>query len=293
MDHGQVRTVLAVERTRSFTRAADLLHVTQSTITARVRQLEQELGVTIWDRTTRRLILTAAGAKLMPLFERADLLFNRIYDTAEMEASHGHLVFGSVHSQWLGGIIPLLTGWSEEKAGVTWRLVTGHSRELLEWLRDGTIDLAISYFPSSEQGLQSILLMEQRLALIGSPQRLFSIRMKADTVKEYQRLAYVEWGAPFTDWFRQEFDGWQPEVQVDQAALLIQILEQGHHVAFMPATLTNSAIQRGTLVEIPYHSMVTMPTRAVYLVSSERALLRPLVQDLWNYWTLHGRDYWR
>lgn len=290
MDQDQIRTILAVERTGSFTQAAELLHVTQSTVTARVRQLEQELGATIWDRTTRRMILTADGAKLMALFERVNILFDRIRDTADSDGYSRHVVFGSVHSQWSGGILPLLNGWVDQQTEITWRLITGHSRELLDWIRDGAIDMAVTYFGASEHGLRSIQVTAQRLALFAAPSRGIQEPIESDAVKRQHSLAYVEWGPPFTDWFRQEFDALSPVVQVDQAPLLIQILEEGGHVGFMPAALAQGAVRGGRLVEMPYRPRLGMPTRAVHLVSSERALLRPIVHRLWDYLVMHAGD---
>ncbi|NMP23145.1 LysR family transcriptional regulator [Sulfobacillus harzensis] len=288
MDRDQIETVLAVERFGSFTRAADALHVTQSTVTARVRQLESELGISIWERTTRRLVLTPEGTRLMALFKRTSILFERMFEVADERTVLRHVVIGSVHSQWSSGILPLLTRWAKSHPSVTWRLITGHSRELLDGVRDGVLDAAITYFPAGEHGLQSTLLAEQRIALLGAP----------NTVKEWATpmdlphfpLAYVNWGEPFTSWFQREFDSWTPTVQVDQAPLLIEILASGGYVGFMPRALAQPAVAEGKLVEVAFHPGFPTPLRSVYLVSSERALARGLIADVWHYLTVRGPD---
>ncbi len=284
MDQEQIRTVLAVERYGSFTLAADMLHVTQSTVTARIRHLERELGVAIWERTTRRLVLTSEGKKLMALFERMDNLFERMRGVADSSGFARHVVFGSVHSQWSSGILPLLRAWAEQQPSVTWRLITGHSRELIEWVRDGSLDAAITYFPAHEHGLLSELLAEQPLRLLGAS--ILGLPdgspLTTDQVKQH-RLAYVEWGAPFTEWYRQEFDGWIPAIQVDQAPLLVQLLTNGGYLGFMPAALARTALNQGVLSEVPYLSETPLPARSVHLISSERALARPMVRDLWSH----------
>lgn len=75
MDQDQIRTILAVERTGSFTQASEPLHVTQFTGSARVRQLEQELGATIWDRITRRLILNPANGRFRRILSARGVWF--------------------------------------------------------------------------------------------------------------------------------------------------------------------------------------------------------------------------
>ena len=66
----QVRAFVVVARFSSFTRAADLLHLTQPALTVQIRQLEQALGVKLFDRSTRAVELTRTGRELLPVLER-------------------------------------------------------------------------------------------------------------------------------------------------------------------------------------------------------------------------------
>lgn len=284
MDRDQIESVLAVVRLGSFTQAAKSLHVTQSTVTARIRQLESELGIPIWERTTRRLVLTPQGARLLELFQRTSILLERMFEVADERMALRHIVIGSVHSQWSSGILSLVTRWAKGNPGVTWRLITGHSGELLDGVRDGALDLAITYFPAGEHGMRSTLLAEQRLALFAAPD---TVRMvDPDLALQRFPLAYVNWGEPFTSWFQREFESWTPTVQVDQAPLLIEILVSGGYLGFMPSALAERSLTEGKLVEVQHHPSVPMPFRSVFLVSHERTLSRELTADLWHYLTV-------
>jgi LysR family transcriptional regulator, carnitine catabolism transcriptional activator len=66
----QLRAFVVVARFSSFTRAADLLHLTQPALTVQIRQLEQALGVKLFDRSTRAVELTRIGRELLPALER-------------------------------------------------------------------------------------------------------------------------------------------------------------------------------------------------------------------------------
>src|ERR1700691_6173142 len=66
MELRQLEVFVAVAEDRSFTRASDRLHVVQSAVSAAVRSLEKELSTSLFDRTTRRVALTDAGAALLP-----------------------------------------------------------------------------------------------------------------------------------------------------------------------------------------------------------------------------------
>src|SRR4051812_6190915 len=66
----QIRAFVVVARFSSFTRAADLLHLTQPALTVQIRQLEQALGIKLFDRNTRAVELTRIGRELLPVMER-------------------------------------------------------------------------------------------------------------------------------------------------------------------------------------------------------------------------------
>ena len=65
-----IRAFLAVARDGSFTRAAESLHLTQSTLTGTIKQLEEQAGLTLFDRTTRQVLLSGEGERFLPVAER-------------------------------------------------------------------------------------------------------------------------------------------------------------------------------------------------------------------------------
>ncbi|MBP0048708.1 LysR family transcriptional regulator [Marinobacterium sp. AK62] len=77
---------IEVARSGSFTRAAEHLHLTQSALTATIKQLEQDAGLTLFDRTTRRVVLSAEGERFMPVAERMVSDFNAALDDLRARA---------------------------------------------------------------------------------------------------------------------------------------------------------------------------------------------------------------
>src|SRR5690606_34346612 len=69
----QLKAFLQVARLRSFTRAAEQLHISQAGLSSMMRELERQIGCRLFDRTTRKVMLTQAGAQLLPVAERAAL----------------------------------------------------------------------------------------------------------------------------------------------------------------------------------------------------------------------------
>ncbi len=84
-----VRAFIEIAATGSFTRAADNLHLTQSTLTATIKQLEEQAGLKLLDRTTRRVLLTGEGEHFLPVAEKLisdfDTAFNDLQATASQQ----------------------------------------------------------------------------------------------------------------------------------------------------------------------------------------------------------------
>lgn len=78
MDIRQLKYFIAVARFNSFTRAADHLYVTQPTISKMIKNLETELGVQLFDRSRKQLILTDAGRTVLEQAQTIDKAFNHL-----------------------------------------------------------------------------------------------------------------------------------------------------------------------------------------------------------------------
>ena len=82
----QLRAFATIARLRSFTRAADVLHTTQPALSAQIRELEASLGVRLFDRNTRSVAPTRAGADLLPVVDQVlgalDSVAARVEDVA-------------------------------------------------------------------------------------------------------------------------------------------------------------------------------------------------------------------
>lgn len=145
MELQQLRYVLAIAETRNFTRAAERCFVVQSALSHQVRKLEDELGTTLFARTSRRVELTAAGEAFLP-WARSSL------EAADRAAAEATAAVGVVSGPLTVGLIPTVTALDvpallrevrEEHPRVTVRLRVGASDELITAVREDEIDLAV------------------------------------------------------------------------------------------------------------------------------------------------------
>src|SRR4051794_25715284 len=109
MDLRQLKTFRAVADSLSFTRAADALDYAQSSVTAQIRALEDELGVRLFDRLGRRVALTEAGLRLLAYADKMlDLADEAAHAIAEGDEPSGQLIIAAPETLSTYRLPPLL-----------------------------------------------------------------------------------------------------------------------------------------------------------------------------------------
>jgi LysR family transcriptional activator of glutamate synthase operon len=145
MELRQLTYFEAVARCGGFTRAAEQLHVAQSAVSAQIRALESELGVTLFSRTTRRVTLTAAGARFL---ERARAALSEL-DSARSEVAElsdvlrGRVAIGATSVLGPFDLSAALAGFHGRYPGVGLTLRSGLIATLLGRLDSGEVDLVL------------------------------------------------------------------------------------------------------------------------------------------------------
>jgi len=166
METRQLEYFVAVAEELSFTRAAQRMFAVQSTVSAAVRALETELGTRLFDRSTRRVALSAAGAAFLPEAKSAIEALERARATVQeaSEGLRGSLRIGTLTS--IGGVnLPELLGAFHRRhprvdIHVTVS-ITG-STGLAEEVRQGRLDVAIVGLPESDLAGLAVLRVDTR-----------------------------------------------------------------------------------------------------------------------------------
>jgi DNA-binding transcriptional LysR family regulator len=161
----QIRAFIAVARFGSFTRAAQLLHLSQPALTVQIRQLEQGLGARLFDRNTRTVSLTAVGRELVPAFQRLLQEFDAVVVNARDLSSKRHGVvrlacLPSFASTVLPGII---AGFRRRHPRVSFVLKDAVGRRILTMVRADEVDFGIGVAAAEEPDLETLYLMQDRM----------------------------------------------------------------------------------------------------------------------------------
>ena len=183
MDLRQLRYLVALAEERNFTRAAAREHIAQPALSQQIRRLEDEVGVALVERTTRRVTLTEAGELLVARARR--ILAELEAAEAELEALSGmragHVTVGAMHTMGPVDLSLALAIFTTATPGVEFTVREQSSEELAEMLRVDELDLAFlsvtERIESHGLGLQQLVSEELVVVLPRAPARRSGVRM--------------------------------------------------------------------------------------------------------------------
>jgi DNA-binding transcriptional LysR family regulator len=144
MELRQLRYLVALAEERNFTRAAEREHIAQPALSQQIRRLESDAGVTLVERTTRRVALTEAGELLAVRARRilAELDAARVDLQALTGIQTGHVLIGAIHTMGPVDLSLALGAFHHRHPGVELTVREEASEELAELLRVDELDLA-------------------------------------------------------------------------------------------------------------------------------------------------------
>jgi LysR family nitrogen assimilation transcriptional regulator len=171
MNVRQLRFFLQIAELGSMTRAASFLHIAQPALSRQIQQLEDELGVTLFQRSDRGVGLTNAGALLrdraVGLLQHFERVRQEVRD--EFNEPSGEVALAMPPSMLELVTLPAITAYRERCAGVLLRVIEGISGILNAWslVQQGRADLAVVTNLEPLATLESSIFLQEPLCLIG------------------------------------------------------------------------------------------------------------------------------
>lgn len=250
----QLRQFLAVAEELNFTRAADRLHVAQQALSASVRRLEAQLGVTLFERDTRRVQLTPAGEVLVVGARRVVEAAMEALDEVHAVAAgrSGRLTIG--FSTATGGVPivrELIRRFAENAPDVDIRTLEHDFSDPSAGLVDGEVGVAFVFGPPPAADLSSIPVLTESRMLAVRPEHPLAAKAEVRAV-DLEALPWLRVPAdrgPWTDsWFPRSDP---PGPTIRTADEWVAAVESGRGVAFtMPTVMAGYPSARIALVAI-------------------------------------------
>src|SRR5262245_48630801 len=161
----QLQCFLHVAALGSFTRAAEKMHTMQPSLSQQIRDLEGELGIRLFDRTTRRVELTEAGTEFRNIaakvIEDLEVAARSAHELAERKRGR---VAVAAPPLLAAAIVPrAIANFRKQYPGLDIRLVDAQSDQIVEMVRSGQVDCGVGTFHAGEEGVASSVLARDSL----------------------------------------------------------------------------------------------------------------------------------
>jgi DNA-binding transcriptional LysR family regulator len=170
MEFSDLRFMEAVARLGSMNRAATELNTVQSNVTARIRGLEEQVGVALFERSSRGVVLTAAGERLLPYAARiADLIREAQQVARDDGTPKGSLRVGSLETTAALRLPPILSAYAQAYPAVGLVVGTGTSASLLSDVLEYRLDAAFLAGPVRHPDLVEYTVFREELMLVTAP----------------------------------------------------------------------------------------------------------------------------
>ncbi|RUM97605.1 LysR family transcriptional regulator [Pseudaminobacter arsenicus] len=274
MDTELARTFLEIVSAGSFIRAAERLNVAQTTVSSRIRILEERIGRPLFVRNKTGASLTPAGEQFLRYAPTFLLLWERARHQVAVPAGHSTvLAVGGELSLWQ----PLLLDWvvwmRRSMADVALRVQVDLRRDLISQVAEGLVDIAIVYAPQHRPGLKIDLIMEEKLVLVSSSPNPGPVG-GADYV-------YVDWGPDFALHHARTFpDASNPGLSVALGPLALDYILANGGSGYFRMRVVQKYLETGRLHLVAGMPQFSYPIYAVHSTGLDEALLNAALAGL-------------
>lgn len=272
LDH--IRTFLEIASCGSFNRAARTLNVTQSTVSARIKSLEDHLGRSLFTRAHSGIEMTEAGRQFRGYATNMQRLWQQSRQAVTLpQGFRTVLGLGAQVSLWERLILRWMPWMRGQAPDVALRLEANYSPSLMSQLSDGVLDIGVMYQPRHTPGLVIEQLLEETLVLVSTEERAVSQGWVEDYV-------FVDWGDVFRTTHGESFpDMATAAVSVGLGAMGLQYILENGGSGYFPMRVVRPLIAAGQLFHLDDAPAAQRPAYMVYSQTPKDGDLLTLALD--------------
>jgi LysR family transcriptional regulator, carnitine catabolism transcriptional activator len=280
-----IETILVLGRTLNFRQSANQLHLSQSALSTQVKRIEDDLGVQLFDRTTRTVRLTTAGKVFL---EQAVVLRNVFRDALDAiggaaSGARGRVAVAALPSLAATLLPPVLMKYHHAYPEVELKVYDTLSGAAFDLVRSGEVDFALTAADPQQADLQYDPLMSDRFVLlIPANHRLAGAKGPirwADTVDEpHVSMTHASSVRQYAEWaFLQNRVRFQPSFEAEHLTTIAAMVECGFGVAALPQ-IAADLVGHGRVVQRQLTAPLTK--RSIGLVTPRSRTLSPTAAAL-------------
>lgn len=281
MDIRHLRYFLAITESQSLSMAAQKLGVAQPSLSQHLRKIEDELGVTLVERSPRGVVVTQDGLVLAEHARSICAKFDAcVADMRDMSGDiRGTVSFGIPPSAAMAMSVPLAETVRLELPHVRLRAIEAMSSYIKKWIEDSTVEMAIVYDLESSEHLRATHLLDEELHFISAPDN-WPFKSTIGSLVEFRDIEKVELILPSpSNGLRRTIDRYQAAhgvnlnvvIDMDAMTQIKELVSRGSVHTILAPIAIRDMIGRGDLISAPIINPVL--TRPIHLVNHPARVL--------------------
>jgi DNA-binding transcriptional LysR family regulator len=281
-----LKTFLAVARTRNITRAAEQIHLAQSSVSDQIQSLETELGADLFARSKLGLELTRAGETLRPYAEEILMLADEARAAVEATTGQtaGTVTIGALETIASVKLPQWLSAFRGGHPDINLRLKVAGSGDLLRKLEDDEIDVAFCFDKGDlDHRLAKRTISAEPLILVAPPEQGSESRRGDLTALASMSFVATEVGCVYRHLFDKAFAEAgiaAPELaaEVGSIGAIARLVAAGAGMGLVPRLAVADALDRGEIIEMPWPGSVR--TASLVMIWRRRRVQPPALKLL-------------
>lgn len=257
MDLRSLNTFIQVAESNSFTRAAEKLGYSQPTISVQIKQLEKELGVTLFDRIGHTIRITDRGRDVLLHAQRiCHMCQEMVLSSEQQNEVRGAVRFGMADSLCSALISQHFSRFRDHYPNISIHVTTAGTDTLFRLLDHNEIDIVCT-LDSHIYNTNYVIAHEEKIGVhfvisAASPLAKAGRLTKEDLLE--QTFFLTEKGMSYRrlldEWLARDSKEIKPILEVGSADLICGLVEKGMGMSFLPDYVTEPAVRRGSLVRL-------------------------------------------
>ncbi len=273
MDYELLRTFICLATFKNFTKTAEQLHVVQSTITSRIKHLENNIGDVLFIRTNKNVVLTNTGIIFLPY---AKQLIN-IHESAisrlkALKLFDDTLNIGAVHSIYDCHVQDMVLKYMQRNHNFAIKFTIEHSEKLVQMLHEDQLDIAFTYWNiKSPKFICEPFYSDKIILVTGSQHSANSYGITDNELRNLPLLCSAILTDTFQEWFYSIFPkNYIYPLDINISSSIITFLKEGIGYSFMLESAVKRFLQDGSLVQVKLLESTPPSMESYMLINRQR-----------------------
>lgn len=259
MNIDAINTFLLLSETGNFSRVAEKSNLTQSTVSARIKVLEDTLAVKLFERTSSGVLLTESGKK----FYRYAASMRELWQQGRQEmarSAHPKQTIGiGLHMTMWRRFMPELLVWMREHhPDLSLHIEADYSERLVDYISEGILDIAITHMPTGLPGLLVEPFMEDELVMVSRMKQDFKSCNPDDYV-------FVDWSYGYREEHQEKLPGFETSnFNIGYGEIALEYLYASDCYSYMPHSYISEDLENNRLHIVKDAPILSRPSYLVY-----------------------------